>query len=67
MLINQGQGGDLRIDENDVIRFRDRFYVLNMPELNKSTLEDGHRSGLSIHPVATKMYQDLRSVFGGQE
>ena len=30
---------------------------------DKSILEEGHRSGLSIHPGATKMYQDLRKVF----
>ena len=26
-------------------------------------LEEGHRSGLSIHPGANKMYQDLKKNF----
>ena len=27
------------------------------------TLEEGHRSNLSVHPGATKMYQDLKTMF----
>lgn len=56
MLINQNKGDEFRIDENGVIRFRDRVYVLDVPELKNSILEEGHKSGLSIHPGATKMY-----------
>lgn len=32
-LINQVQGGDFRIGENGEIRFRDRVYVSDVPEL----------------------------------
>ena len=56
-LINQGKEVDFRIDERGIIRFRDRVCVPDMPELKQSILEEGHRSGLSIHPGATKMYQ----------
>ena len=62
-LINQGQGGEFRIDENGVMRFGDRVCVLDVTELRKSILEEGHRSGLSIHPGATKMYHDLKNLF----
>jgi len=34
-----------------------------VPELRKMILEEGHRSNLSIHPSATKMYQDLKMMF----
>ncbi|XP_050890695.1 uncharacterized protein LOC127096125 [Lathyrus oleraceus] len=51
------------IDENGMIRFRDRICVPDVPELKKSILEEGHRSGLSIHLGATKMYQDLKKIF----
>lgn len=40
--------------------FHDRLCVSDVPELKKSILEEGHMSGLSIHPSATKMYQDLK-------
>ena len=62
-LINQGQGGEFRIDENGVMRFGDRGCVLDVTEIRKSILEEGHRSGLSIHPGATKMYHDLKKLF----
>ncbi|XP_073224713.1 uncharacterized protein [Cicer arietinum] len=32
-------------------------------ELRKMILEEGHRSCLSIHPRATKMYKDLKKIF----
>ena len=62
-LINQGRGGDFKIDDNGVIKFRDKICVPDVPELKKSILEEGHRSGLSIHLGATWMYQDLRKMF----
>ena len=31
--------------------------------MRKAILEEGHRSKLSIHPGATKMYQDLKKMF----
>ncbi|XP_050920509.1 uncharacterized protein LOC127138155 [Lathyrus oleraceus] len=63
MLINQGEGGDFRVDENGVIRLGNRVCAPNVPELKNSILKEGHRSGLSIHPSATKMYQDLKKLF----
>ncbi|XP_050918879.1 uncharacterized protein LOC127136354 [Lathyrus oleraceus] len=63
VLINQDKGGDFRIDKNDVMKFRARVSVLNVPKLKKSILEEGHISGLGIHPRATKMYQDLKKLF----
>lgn len=35
-----------------------------MPELKKSILDEVHMSCLSIHPSATKMYQDLKKKIG---
>lgn len=45
------------------MRFRDRVCVLDVQKLKKSILEEGRRSGMSIHPSATKMYQDLKKMF----
>lgn len=38
VLINQGKGCDFRINENDVMRFRDMVCVLDVLELKKSIL-----------------------------
>ncbi|MCI70457.1 hypothetical protein A2U01_0091720, partial [Trifolium medium] len=45
-LIREGRG----VDENGVVRYRGRVCVPDVPELKKMILEEGHRSGLSIHP-----------------
>ena len=47
----------------EFLRLQDRICVPNVPELRKMILEEGHRSNLSIHPGATKMYQDLKMMF----
>lgn len=63
MLLNQGKGGDFRIDENGVMRFRDIVCVPDLPEFKKSILEEGHISSLRIHLGAIEMYQDLKKIF----
>lgn len=37
--------------------------VSNVPELKQSIFDEGHRSGMSIHRDATKMYQDFKRIF----
>jgi len=63
VLVNQGKSVDFRLDLNGVLMFRDRVCVPDVPELRKRILDKGHRSSLSIHPRATKMYQDLKKLF----
>jgi len=63
VLVNQGKGVDFRLDENGVLMFCNRVCVSDVPELKKRILDEGHRSSLSIHLGATKMYQDLKKLF----
>jgi len=63
VLVNQGKGVDFRLDQKDVLMFRDRVCVPDVPELKKRILDEGHRSSLSIHLGVTKMYQDLKRLF----
>jgi len=63
LLVKQGKGVDFRLDQNGVLMFRDRVCVPDVPELKKRIFNEGHRSSLSIHPRATKMYQDLKRLF----
>lgn len=46
-----------------MMRFKDRVCIPDVPELKKSILEEGYKSGLSIHLDVTKMYQDLKIMF----
>ncbi|XP_050919380.1 uncharacterized protein LOC127136914 [Lathyrus oleraceus] len=62
-IVKLGKDGELRIDANGVMRFRDKVCVPGVLKLEKSILEEGHQSGVSIHPGATKVYQDLEKLF----
>ncbi|GAU36214.1 hypothetical protein TSUD_363690 [Trifolium subterraneum] len=59
-LVIEGQENDFKVDENGVVKFRGRVCV---PELKKMIFDEGHKSGLSIHPGLVKMYQDLKKLF----
>ncbi|KAK2389947.1 hypothetical protein P8452_27647 [Trifolium repens] len=62
-LVKEGKENNFKMDESGVIRFRGRVCVPDVPELKKMIMDEGHRSGLSIHPGVTKMYQDLKKLF----
>ena len=55
--------GAFKVDNNGVLRFRGRICVSDNVKLKRDILEESHCSSLSIHPGATKMYQDLRKLF----
>lgn len=61
--IDKTENSDFKIDEQGILRFRDRICIPDNSEMKKAILEESHRSKLSIHPGATKMYQDLKSLF----
>nr|KYP37777.1 Transposon Ty3-I Gag-Pol polyprotein [Cajanus cajan] len=61
--LNQGVKSEFRIGVDGVLRFKDRLCIPSVPELKRAILEEGHKSILSIHPGATKMYQDLKKMF----
>jgi len=48
-----------RLDEKGVLWFEDRLVVAKDRELRNQILDEAHSSKLSIHPVSSKMYQDL--------
>ena len=60
--IGQSENEDFEIDAQNVLRYRGRICVPEDEEMRKAILEEGHRSKLSIHPGATKMYQDRSSI-----
>ena len=46
-----------------MLRFHNRIFIPDDAEMKKMILEESHRIKLSIHPRATKMYQDLKNLF----
>jgi hypothetical protein len=53
---NQTEDSDFKVDDQGVLRFRGRICIPDNDEIKKMILEETHRSNLSIHPGATKMY-----------
>jgi len=60
---SQTEDSDLKVDDQGVLRFRGRICIPDNDEMKKMILEESHRSSLSIHPGATKMYHDLKKLF----
>jgi len=60
---NQTEVSDFKVDDQGVLRFRNRICIPDDAEMKKMILEESHRSSLSIHPGATKMYHDLKKFF----
>ena len=60
---NQTEDIDFKVDDQGVLRFRGRICIPDNDEMKKMILEESHRSSLSIHPGATKMYHDLKKLF----
>jgi hypothetical protein len=54
---------EFSISSDGAILFEGRLCVPNHPELRKLILEEDHKSSFSIHPGATKMYQDLKREY----
>jgi hypothetical protein len=62
-LINQGRGVDFKVNEDGIMRINNMICVPYILGLKESALGEGHKSKLSNHPGANKMYQDLRKIF----
>lgn len=60
--VNPNEESDFKMDEHGVPRFRGKVCVLENYKLKKMILEESHINSLSIHPGATKMYQDLKKI-----
>lgn len=61
--IKDGQNGDFNIRSDGILRFGERLCIPQNQDIRKLILEEGHKSKMSFHPGATKMYQDLKKIF----
>ena len=61
--MSEGKSKGFREDEYDTLRFEDRVYVPNDPEIRKLILQEAHDSPYSIHLGNTKIYLDLKETF----
>jgi hypothetical protein len=52
-----------RKDDQGIIWFKDRIVVPKNAEVRQQILDEAHHIRYSIHPVSTKMYQDLKQHY----
>ncbi|KAK2417415.1 putative mitochondrial protein [Trifolium repens] len=62
-LIVRGTNRDFKVGSDNILRCQGRVCVPDAMNLRNIILGEAHKSKLSIHPGATKMYQDLRHDF----
>jgi hypothetical protein len=65
-LMAEGRGTHFSIDEQGVMKYKNRLVVPGNEELKRNILEEAHQSKLSIHPGSNKMYHDFASCIGGR-
>jgi hypothetical protein len=62
-LMAEGRGPCFSIDEQGVVKFKNRLVVPKSDELRRKILDEAHNSKMSIHPRSNKMYHDLRHLY----
>jgi hypothetical protein len=62
-LTAEGRGPYFSIDEQGVVKFKDRLVVPKSDELRRKILDEAHNSKLSIRLGSNKMYHDLCHLY----
>ena len=62
-LIAKERGPHFSVDDQGVVRFKNRLVVPSSDELRRKILDEAHNSKLSIHLGSNKMYHDLRHLY----
>ena len=61
--IGNGKETEFTVNEKGVLHYKDRVCVTDDNDLRKFILEEAHSGSFAIHPISTKMYQDLKMSF----
>ena len=59
----EGKESDFVISDEGVLYRKRRLCIPNEEELKKQILKEAHETPYSVHPGATKMYQDMKQSF----
>ncbi|KAA3461200.1 reverse transcriptase [Gossypium australe] len=63
-LCESSSDSDFQIGSDDCLMFRDRVCVPKNDEIIQKILYEAHNICLSVHPGSTKMYNDLKKLYG---
>ncbi|KAL5543261.1 hypothetical protein UlMin_010971 [Ulmus minor] len=59
----EGKNVEFSVTTDGILHFRGRLCIPNDAELKEQLLSEAHATPYSVHPGATKMYQDLKERF----
>ncbi|KAL5574029.1 hypothetical protein UlMin_023626 [Ulmus minor] len=59
----EGKNVEFSVTTDGILHFRGRLCIPNDAELKEQLLSEAHATPYSVHPGATKMYQDLKGRF----
>lgn len=62
-LAKSGENSDFLIEEDECLYFKGWLCLTNGQELKHEILNEAHSSVYSIHPMSTKMYNDLKQRY----
>ena len=62
-LIAEGCGHQFSIDEQGVVRYKNRLVVPSNDKIRRKILNEAHHSKLSIHRGSNKIYHDLCHLY----
>jgi len=57
------QEGEFKLDDREMLRCNGKVCVPADDDLRRQLLQEAHGTPYSIHPGATKMYQDLKKIY----
>ncbi|XP_059302180.1 uncharacterized protein LOC132054137 [Lycium ferocissimum] len=63
----QKEKSPFEISAGGILRYRSRLCVPDVARLRRQILEEAHYSRYSVHPVAIKMYHDLKLMYCWEE
>ena len=61
--VKEGEPTKFLLDSEGVLRIGDRLCVPTVGDLKERILGEAHKTAYTIHPRATKMYQDLKELY----
>lgn len=59
----EGKNVEFSVTTDGILHYKGRLCIPNDAELKKQLLSEAHATPYSVHPGATKMYQDLKEQF----
>ena len=61
--VQSGKNEEFRFDSKGILRYGNRLCVPDDVGLKGDIMREAHNARYSVHPGATKMYQDLKRVY----